>query len=239
MNESFKKVIDEYKTVPPAKTLLINALKEIKPDKKNLGVWVYSGILALVFSIGIGFHEETVEVFRNVIEIFLTIQIAVFGVLFTVYSILLSFLNNDFMKLLANSPESYGKSQLRVCTEYFESVLFLYFMSILLSLSMLIAMKCIHDDYRLTENFVFDCVLASILICVFLVFSLRVLCEIKSTIYNTIILFRTNVACRFVYFSDEDENAEKEEELRQKELILIDYALKKIVNDQNGNNTGD
>ncbi len=175
MNESFKKVIDEYKTVPPAKTLLINALKEIKPDKKNWGVWVYSGILALVFSIGIGFHEETVEVFRNVIEIFLTIQIAVFGVLFTVYSILLSFLNNDFMKLLANSPESYGKSQLRVCTEYFESVLFLYFMSILLSLSMLIAMKCIHDDYRLTENFVFDCVLASILICVFLVFSLRVL----------------------------------------------------------------
>ena len=45
-------------------------------------------------------------------------------------------------------------------------------------------------------------------------------------------------ACRFVYFTDEDENAEKEEELRQKELILIDYALKKIVNDQNGNNTG-
>lgn len=39
MNESFKKVIDEYKTVPPAKTLLINALKEIKPDKKNWGVW--------------------------------------------------------------------------------------------------------------------------------------------------------------------------------------------------------
>ena len=66
MNESFKKVIDEYKTVPPAKTLLINALKEIKPDKKNWGVWVYSGILALVFSIGIGFHEETVEVFRRI-----------------------------------------------------------------------------------------------------------------------------------------------------------------------------
>ena len=47
----------------------------------------------------------------------------------------------------------------------------------------------IPDDYRLTENFVFDCVLASILICVFLVFSLRVLCEIKSTIYNIFSFF--------------------------------------------------
>ena len=59
MNESFKKIIDEYKTVPPAKKLLINALKEIKPDKKNWGGFGFIlEYLHLFFQLALAFMKK-------------------------------------------------------------------------------------------------------------------------------------------------------------------------------------
>lgn len=234
MDENYKKIIDEYKCPPTSKVLIINAIKEIKINKKNRTVWVISIVSAVICSIAMGFHNDTVILFKNAVELMLNIQIAMFGVLFTVYSILLSFLNNEFMKLLANSPKSDGKSQLSICTEYYENVLFLYFVCILFSLFVSLIMRCIPNEFRLTKYFVFDCLFASSLMFIFLVFSIRVLCEIKSTIYNTIVLFRTNVACRFVYFASEDEDIEVNMKLKEKELIIAEYLLKKMENEKKG-----
>lgn len=57
------------------------------------------------------------------------------------------------------------------------------------------------SDFRLTTNWLFDCLFATALMILYFTFSFRVFYEVKSTIYNTIVLFRASIAYKFIDFS--------------------------------------
>lgn len=59
---------------------------------------------------------------------------------------------------------------------------------------------------RLTPYLYVDNALASIGLLVYFSFTFRVFYEMKSTIYNTIVLFRTSIAYKFIDFRIEDYN---------------------------------
>ncbi len=92
---------------------------------------------------------------------------------------------------------------------YYESVLFLYFINIGLSGILILLTDCLPTDVRLTSNLLFDNSLASIMLMLYFVFSFRVFYEVKSTIYNTVVLFRASIAYRFLDFSVEDNDDDK------------------------------
>ncbi|MEG1564555.1 MAG: hypothetical protein RR365_12645 [Bacteroides sp.] len=118
------------------------------------------------------------------------------------------------MKRLAKIEVKGKGSQLKQSTTYYESVLFLYFINIGITGGANLLMVCLEPNFRLTTNFVFDTWLAVILLLVYFAFSFRVFYELKSTIYNTIVLFRASIEYRFIDFSVEDDssNTNNEEE---------------------------
>lgn len=208
MKNDFFKTVEEFKETQPAKILIISALKEIFPSSKNWFSTVVSVILAAVVAIKVGFAPETVYLVSKICGYLIEVQLAIFGCVFAVYSILLAFLSDGYMKRLARVPAKNKTSLLKQSIIYYESVLFLYFINIGLSGILLISMDIIPQEARLTSNLLLDSIMASIGLFLYYAFSFRVFYEVKSTIYNTILLFRASIAYRFLDFAVEDQEAE-------------------------------
>ena len=103
-------------------------------------------------------------------------------------------------------------SMLKKSIMYYESVLFLYFINIAVTGLVILLTECISPNASLTNVLLWDNVLATIAIFIYFVFTFRVFYEIKSTIYNTIVLFRASIAYRFLDFSVEDDKKDRDED---------------------------
>lgn len=209
MKEEYFNTIEEFMETRSAKKLMCSAIKEILPDKNNWFGFAISLLLAFVIAPVIGFSSDSVNMFVDSLGTLIGIQLGIFGCVFTIYSIILAFLSDGYMQRLSKIPGSNKKSFLEESTTYYESVLFLYFINIGLTGALQIICKCLPVDFRLTSCFCFDCVLATILSLLYFLFSFRVFYEIKSTIYNTIVLFRASIAYRFIDFCIKDSDAEE------------------------------
>lgn len=203
MKDNYFSTIEEFKTTLPAKKLMGLAIKELFQNKNNWFGFVLSAFLGTVVAIIIGFSAETVVLLVGALNTLIGVQLGIFGCIFAVYSIILAFLSDSYMKKLAEIPitNKAKKSMLTQSTTYYESVLFLYFINIGLTGISLILCNCLPSDFRLTTNWLFDCLFATALIILYFTFSFRVFYEVKSTIYNTIVLFRASIAYKFIDFS--------------------------------------
>lgn len=65
-------------------------------------------------------------------------------------------------------------------------------------------MISIDPKFILTNNNLINSILAVILIWLYLSFTFRVIYEIKSTIYNTIVVFRASIAYKLLSFVEDD-----------------------------------
>lgn len=194
--ENSNNMIEEFSAEEKACRIMLSSFKEIIPNKKNWLAFVVSIIISLATSILMGFEENTVDHFKNVIGKFLDIELAILGCIIAVYSIMIAFFNDDFMKCLLQAKEK-EKSILKKYVSYYESALYLYFIGLCMSGICFLVMSFLTNDFNLTENLVLNCVLASILIFVYMLYSVRILYELKSLIYNTIMLFRASIVQKF------------------------------------------
>lgn len=215
MSEKYFTAIKEFNKTESAKALICNSLKELVPIKGNRVGFFLSLILALFFAFLIGLAENTVDLLSKATDVLIGMQLAIFGCIFAVYSILLAFLNNEYMKRLANVKTKDGVSQLKQSVTYYESVLFLFFINIGITCTITLLVKCLNPNFRLTQNIYFDTSSAVILIFIYFTFSFRVFYELKSTIYNTIVLFRASIAYKFIDFNIEDKDKENNDGRKQ------------------------
>ena len=208
MKYDFFNTVEEFKETQSAKVLIKSALREILPTSKNWFSAVLSIILAAVVAFIVGFAPETVRLVSKTCGRLIEIQLAIFGCVFAVYSILLAFLSDGYMKRLAKVPAKDKTSLLKQSIIYYESVLFLYFINIGISGILLIIMDTLPAEARLTSYLLLDSLLASVGLFLYYAFSFRIFYEIKSTIYNTIVLFRASIAYRFLDYAIEDQKTE-------------------------------
>jgi hypothetical protein len=209
-NDYFSNIEDLIKETP-AKEMLITALKELIPSKGNRFAFLVSIFLALVFSVIIATSENTIGLCIKTIGIIMNALLAIFGCIFMVYSILLAFLNDNYIKKLSQIDYLGKSSYLKKSTTYYESVLFLYFINICMTGIILLALNCIDSKFSLTSNDLVNTILALIFLFVYFGFSFRVFYELKSTIFNTITLFRNSIAYKLLSFVQEEEEKEKEQ----------------------------
>ncbi len=189
-----------------AKALIIKAFAEIKPDKKNWVVFAISIILSILMSLVCGLSADTVKLTYQLVEILLDVQIALLTSIFAIYSILLAFFSDAFIKKLALVDGKREKvSFLKSSTEYYESALFLFFVASMVSLVLKMLLSIMIDDYILTSSNVLNAILAISAIFLYFLFSFRVILETKSIIFNTIILFRYSLGYRLSEFDAEEE----------------------------------
>lgn len=204
MDENYVDAINEFKSPPPARKLITKAIKEILPSKGNWFGFVLSVITGVFFAAAVGFSSDTILLLSEFSDKLIAVQLALFGCIFTVYSILLAFLNDGYMKRLSRIKVENKTSMLKTGVSYYESVLFLYFINIGLTGVLMLASSCLDPSMRLTPYLYVDNTLASIGLLVYFTFTFRVFYEMKSTIYNTIVLFRTSIAYKFIDFCNED-----------------------------------
>ncbi|MPM40459.1 hypothetical protein SDC9_87103 [bioreactor metagenome] len=207
MKSDYFSTIEEFREFQPARVLILCSLKEILPTKGNRFGFIISIILAAGFATLVGCSINTMELLSRIAGIMLNVQLAIFGCVFAVYSILLAFLSDGYMKRLAKIRENDSTSFLKQSTTYYESVLFLYFINIGLTSVVNILTECLNPVFGLKTYFAFDTRYAILFLFVYFAFSFRIFYELKSTIFNTLVLFRASIAYRFIdYFKEDDQN---------------------------------
>lgn len=183
-----------------------NALKEeLWPNRKNWFGAVFSTVLALLITYIIVKSEETVAISNSVCGILLDVQLSIFGCLFAVYSILLVFFGDDYLKKLLQIDYHKKSSYLKASTRYYEAALLIYFVAIGISLVFKLILECLPAQYILTNNNSLNEFLAGIILGIYFLFSIRAIYELKSIIGNTLLLFRTSIQLRIISFWKNDE----------------------------------
>lgn len=202
-------VIKEYVKYKKSKDLFKAAIQEIKITKDS----AISSILILLFSIlltiAIVKSDTSFEYFLNITNIFFDVNLTFFGAVLAVYSIVIAFLSDSIIERMANikieEKGSHTPALIRY-TFYFDAVLMLFFISTCVSGIVLLILNGISPTF-LINNLFFGCKLASCLFAfIYICFSIRVIYEMKSMVYNTVCLFRYSIAYRLSTFKPKESN---------------------------------
>lgn len=203
--------IEEFiEPIKPSK-MIRDAFNEIKPDKYNKPAFIIPLILSFIFACKIGIAENTVDITLSVVEVLLNILLAVFGVIFTVYSILLAFLNDSYIKKLAIISHEDGISHLKKSIKYYESALFLYSISLGITIVLVLVLKCLEPNFTLTSNLIINNFMAVLILGAYFMFVFRVFYEMKSVIYNTISLFRGSISYKIIDFIKDEKGSQTDD----------------------------
>lgn len=202
----YDNTINEFKHSPSACTMMKHAFKELVPQRNSQGKWdgiwalVIDIILAAFFAIRISFFMDTFSVFTEIIDKMIDIEVAIFGCVFTVYTILLAFFSDDFMRRLAEIKVNQNESYLQEAVDYFGAVLFLWFLNISVTVFGYFFVKSFDKNWYLVNDIIINNIISTCILFLFFSFSFRVFLELKSTIYSLIILFRSSIAYRFLEY---------------------------------------
>lgn len=203
---NYDDIIKELIEDTSQKSNVNSAMKELIPHKlSDAMIYFVIVIVSSVVSILAVFHGNTVAISQNLIKELLSIQLALFGCVFTVYSISLAFFSDNYLKRLSRIVDKgTNMTFLTTSIKYYESALFLYFIGISLSIIAMVILMTIDESFRLLNNDL-DPYIALFLLLLYLAFTFRIIFEIKSTIYNTIHLFRVHIAYKFIDFKNDND----------------------------------
>ena len=210
-NEKYFSSIEEFNETKPARKRIKESLCELLPTKGNRFGFIFSIVIGFVFAYIVGSSEQTISSLEKITYNLMGVLLALFGCVFSVYSIILAFLSDTYIKKLCEIDYNNQSSYLKKSTSYYESVLFLYFIAIVTDLILMLLMNSISPDYVLTSNDKFNTILAIVFLWIFFSFIFRIVYEIKSTIYNTLVLFRASIAYKLLEFSKQNEGEDKDE----------------------------
>ena len=117
MKNEYKQAAIDMIKIPPSNKIIKMALKMIKLKKDDVILGIIALLLGAYISWKTSFSFETVVVTNSIISEFLNVQLALFGIIFTIYSIILAFFNDNMLKILSRIKMDNGeKSKLK---EYF------------------------------------------------------------------------------------------------------------------------
>ena len=186
---------------------------EFMPNKRNWFGTVFSFTLGLILTYIIVQSVETVSLTGTICGILLDVEIALFGCVFSVYSILLAFLSDNYVKKLLQIDYHRQTSYLRRSTRYYEAALFIYFVAIGLSLICKLIVECLPQNFILTNSDCLNEILAGLLLYVYFSYSLRAIYELKSIIGNTLLLFRASIQYKILAFQEDGQTETRDDEL--------------------------
>lgn len=214
----YQTAIEEFQDERPVwKQIWAAIITEFTPDKKNWFGAAFSFVLALILTIIIARSEETVSLAGKICGILLDVEIALFGCVFAVYSILLAFLSDEYVRKLLEIDYYRQTNYLRKSTKYYEAALFIYFVAIGISLVYKLTIECMPQNFALINSELANEIVAGVLLFPYFTYSLRTIYELKSIVGNTLLLFRASIQYKIIAFVKED----KEEKRKAEEGVGI------------------
>lgn len=204
MREKYISTTEEFIAKTSAWNLITTAFGEIIPVKNNIAVFIISLILAFGFAVRIGWYGNVITLSLVVVGFLFNALLPIFGFLFTIYSLLLAFMNEDYIRELAKLEKNDQIGMLMKTNSYYESILFLYFIGVGITGGLYLWLNCINPSFGLTSSRMLNNILATFLLFLYFLYVFRIFVELKSTLYNTIVLFRTSVAVRLLLIAKKE-----------------------------------
>lgn len=194
--DKWERAMDELEFGGSSKKSMIKALSILSFRQSGAYYWRIAIVLAclIIFFINIRY----ITIFNSLIDTIVIIQLAIFGAIFTLYSIILVFFSDSLTNFLIDFDSERNLNKFKEFTSYYGDLLYVIFTSILVSMIYKIILLR-GDDY-----FIVDCFSYIIkgLGAIYLAFILRCILEIYSAIFNTISLFKISMHIKIKALQD-------------------------------------
>lgn len=181
--------IDDYSHHKAASYYIISSIKSLFWNKSNHCITPLSSILGIWLAYYVSCAPDTIPITLKIADVVLTTQLAIFGCFMAAYTFAITYMTDDYMKLLHNI--SYGNSTyLAVVTSYLRTFSFAYVIGIISSFLVKIMLAVLEDCFVLFTNDTLNVVTSTVLLSLYFVYSIRLIFELKSLVHNiTIVLF--------------------------------------------------
>lgn len=203
--------IEKMLQFEPSEKLLIAAIKSLKVEKKDkTSRWI---LLLICFSISviIGMHNDVVSIFCESVDAVLGVLLALFGVIFTGYSLLQAFMNKRMLLHLLEDTkvcnDGQEKTRLQDINENFVYLMLLQVLAIFVSLVIKIVLLCIADDFAIFSSIIINNIIAIFLISIYFGFGGIILWRTVSFISSIFHLFNIYAVTRVLEMLDEEDES--------------------------------
>lgn len=180
------------------KSKLITSFRVLDPRKGNKASFVISLFMSGCISYYISNRQETIILLVKTLDILLSTYIGIFATFFTVYSVVLSFLQKKFLKHLLRIKEIDGYDYVSETIQYIENVAYQYCFSIILTTILKIAFSVLDESFVLFNELSCNIIASTAFLLIYYTFSFRVLFEFKSIIFNAILLLDGSIKIKLL-----------------------------------------
>lgn len=162
----YDRSLDEFIRKFQPKDIIKNAIREIVPNKRNWKSFCILVIISIILSLAVAFNKNTISIVSNIANKMIDIQLAVFGSVLAIYSIILVLLDDEFTKLLAKleDSEKENKTELNKSIQYMESVLYLYLFGLMTSVFIYFVCLLFDNGFLLFSSEFFSSFLCALFI---------------------------------------------------------------------------
>lgn len=186
------------------KNTFFSAFKEIDPRGGSHIFFVLSIILSGFISYYISNEENTIRYIEKTTDILLTVEIGIFAAFFTVYSLVITFLQKKFIKHLLKINEVYNYDYLKCTLDYIENIAYLYCLSIFSTMVLKIIASILPAEYVFFSCNYHNTICSCLCLFVFYFLVIRVIFELKSMIFNAMFLLKGSIKLKIIEMEQGD-----------------------------------
>lgn len=189
--------------------ILRAALKMLFPRRKSKGRFIVVFALSIIPAYLMATSENTVSVYKEVVQLLTDITLSLFGVVFTGYALFQALIGKEMLVRMINASSldnESEKSKLQESNELFVKTMMLQLICIAIGVVMSLILACMPCDYILFDNTILNEVIAGGGMFAHFFISLAALLEVKSFIFNIFQLFNFHAATRVMELLKESQD---------------------------------
>lgn len=174
----------------------------LKFDRGNIISRIIIILISICFSVKIS-TIETVIVMRDISSAMLDVALAVFGIIFTGYTLFQAVLNKELILIFMqdikkDAKKKESKNTLHITNWNFVQLMFQFAIMIFINLLLKISLTIIPDDFRVFSLEILNVMLAGILLFAYFYQAMVILWRLISFLYNIYQLFNTYAVSEYI-----------------------------------------
>lgn len=203
-----KSLLKKSKTNTKNKTIK-NSIKLLLPSKDSVILIIIFCIISTILGILIGFDNNTISLFRNIVKGINNIILVILGINFTGYALFYSMASGEtHLNLLSNSTKC--KNETTSIFDFYNTYFFglntLYLFAILFNFLLHSLINILPTDFVVPIDLLICNIIATILIISYLIIMIWLIIEFSSSIYNLYRCFNINASTEAVKFLEKKED---------------------------------
>lgn len=210
LKEEIKSDIIEKMFEPTSSNvILFDTLRMFVPARKGKGIYILAGLLSTIPAFLAATSSQTVEIFRNFVQLTRDVSLTMFGIVFTGYALFQALIGKEMLIRMLKDTIKEGeeeKNRLQETNELFVKTMMMQFICISVSVILTLLLICIPNEFNLLKNKCWNELLAFCGIFLFVYISFVTLIEIKSFVFNIFQWFNFHAIARLMEVLKEEEH---------------------------------